>query len=305
MVENTQAEGKKCEQLSYSSASQVLSCEQKYWHRKIAKTPIDPDAEESTDAFDTGKAFHQYLEDTEHKMIPKFLEKIREVCEQHNVKNHLMVGGMVLAYLKLHEASELKVLHCELQISDEKTLGFIDAIMLDELQKELWIVDLKTASKLDEKVVSKLPTDYQLNLYASYAHDIMSAMGWVGYKFAGCRYRVTEKSKLVHKDKEMAEEYMNRVARSVQSVDFIVPVSVLNPAMIRQIHSETWELTERLRQGEVPKKNFSNCMSYFRPCEYYSKCHGRTYTQSSKVVARMDAEDLINNRKLLNDGDLL
>jgi hypothetical protein len=301
-------------QLSYSSASLLMSCEQQYWHKKVAKTPIDADADESTENFDIGKAFHQYLENTKHTKSKSHTAMVATVCKQYNVfKHRCMIQAMIEAYLDLHIESKLRVIFCELQLSDENTLGFIDVGLVDDRIKEFWVGDMKTAGKIDWSLNAKLPFDYQLNLYSHYAEAILGFFPELkGYKFAGCRYRVTTKPDIMRKDNETDESFIRRTKSFCKSVDYVVPVQVLNPDEIYRIHKENRDRMVQLHNGEVPRKNLGACFNWYRACQWWSQCRGRTYTESKEhCVAPMDLKELkrfnsqINNNVITDEDDCL
>ena len=292
--------------LSYSSASDLMSCESKYWHRKVNKTEVDSDAVEDTLAFRIGKAFHQYLENTMHTRLDpdKMREEIFNCCHQEGVVEHsTLISAMIEAYLRMHVASGLVAVKCELPISSDDTLGFIDVILIDPKKKQWWIADLKTSARFDESVTAKLASDYQLNLYAHFAPQIGSVLPELeGYGWAGCRYRVTTKVKAKHYASVPFETYFEELVNKTVSVDVIVPNKALEPDMVYSIHEENHARILELREGVAPRRNYSNCMSYFKPCNYWSKCHGgKTFTECKSLVEVKTEEKykLRNNAKEL------
>ena len=179
--------------LSYSSAKTLQSCQQKYHYYKVAGTPNDSDYEES-DALGFGKAFHQVLEKTNHESYSDAL--IDEACTEHKVEGteKPLLTMMLKKYVDYHKKSGLKVVKCELRIQTSTYLGFIDALATDG--NGFWIIDLKTAGRFDETLLSRLSKDMQLNLYSYFAKDIEIAVPELeGKTFLGCRYRATIKSK--------------------------------------------------------------------------------------------------------------
>ena len=221
---------------------------------------MDSDAPRETLALDIGKCLHQCLEDTNHELKGYTAEKIRENMERYDVppSKYDLLEMMLRNYRDLHEASDLKCVVAEERLQNDEFIGFIDAIMEDKEGRK-WIVDVKTAARKNQFLPSKLPRDKQLNLYL---YELSKA-----YDVAGCRYRVVYKSK-----SGGAEEYT-------------IPREVMDPEGM-------WEQFRHLRARQeqlwaVPrlaKKNFNNCDSYFRPCEYWSRCHGANYTDSPRVT---------------------
>jgi len=287
--------------LSYSSATLLQNCEQKYAHRKILETKIDKDSSDSTEAFDVGKAFHQVLEDTLHTRLD-ILKNVEASCKKFKVVKHqAMIHAMVENYLDMHELSGLTCVLCELEISDQTTIGYIDAIMKDAAGF-WWIVDLKTSARWNENILSRLPKDYQLNLYSNFADRFAGILDLELHKFRGCRYRVTTKSKANQKETESYDAFVKRLKRAVKVYDVVVPEDIMDVSGVAKIHQENYERSMKLRGGETPKKNLSYCESYFRPCEYFSNCHGKIFTEAKDKVEIKTAD--IYKRDLEDIGDL-
>ena len=287
--------------LSYSSAQLIQNCEQKYMHYKVLGTPKDLDASDSTEAFDIGKAFHQYLEDSLHSELPEMDEQIARVCKEFHVEHQfLMIKAMLKKYLLMHTASGLEVAVCEPQINDPTTIGFIDVILFEPATGAWWVTDLKTSGRFMPSIAAKLPKDYQLNLYSKFAGRIAAALNLDPDNFAGCRYRVTTKTTTKRKGGESDEAYYRRLFNAVQSYDLIVPKETLDIEGTWELHQKNHARSMELRNGAEPKKNFSNCESYFKPCEYWSHCHGSTNTKCQSLVQIKTADDYEAANELAN-----
>jgi hypothetical protein len=294
--------------LSYSSLKTLQSCEQKFWHYKIGKTDKDPDHEES-DALSVGKAFHQVLEKTKHKAV--LGSDVEEALMEHNVPkiNRCLVYAMAHQAMKLNIASGLEIVHCELEISHQDYVGYIDAIG-KEPDGHWWIIDLKSASIHDRKILPRLPLDIQLNLYSYFKDHIAGVLGLDPEKFAGCKYRQITKSKAQQKDGETDEQFIKRLITPAKSrfsddikapievYDMTVPYSKMNPKMAWDIIQENLIRAKQLQAGEAPKRNYAACLDYFRPCEYFSKCHGVTFSEGHNNVK-------VHTIETYNNGDVL
>ncbi len=273
--------------LSYSSATLLVNCEQRYYNYKISKLPPDEDFEENYEAFNVGKAFHYVLEHNKHT-AERLAELIPDACKRYEV-DHLkpMIHAMVLKYLEKHFKSGLKVVQCELQVADEVFLGFIDAIMIDN-DGGWWIVDLKTAGRDDPFLIPKLLYDPQLNLYSGYAPKIAEILKLDPEKFKGSRYRVTTKKVLKRKRTEGYKEYVGRLLEGTFSHDVVIPRTMMKPQELGVWHERLHERAMELRQGyhtaTKPMRNYSYCFSFFRPCPYYSKCHGMTVEKAMEAL---------------------
>lgn len=275
----------KAVRLSYSSQKTVLSCQTKYWHAKVAETPKDADYEES-DALGLGKAFHQVLEKTHHCAYNEAL--IMEAMEDHKVgmEDKALLTVMLENYTNYHKKSGLVVVKCELKLETPIFLGFIDAI--GQSEHGWWIIDLKTASRHDETLLPRLPMDQQLNLYAHFAEEIANILGLKG-PFLGCRYRQVTKSKA---------KSMSGLKEGCKVYDIEIPASTMNPSLAWSEYLDSHQIALQLHSGVAPKKNFGACYDYFRPCEYFSQCHGDTFT-NNKNKCKVHTMDSVTDADLL------
>lgn len=268
--------------LSYSSSNLLLNCEMKYFHKKVAKTAPDSDSEQSTLAMDIGKVLHKCCEVTNHDLSGFKLGSMFEFMAEEEVpKQHgPLLWAMVRKYKDLHEKVGLTCKTPELKLQDPSFLGFIDAIMVEP--EGWWIVDLKTAGTLNRFLTSRLHRDRQLNLYAYKAR--MLRIGFDA-KFLGCRYRVVTKSKIKQKIGETFESVNERMYKSISAYDFEIPRVLLDPKAEGRDFKKLRARQESLwKKTRLPTKNLTYCDSYFRPCEYWSQCHGSNYSDESEIL---------------------
>ncbi len=276
-------EGKPDSRLSYSSYKELLTCEQRFWHRKVNNTPVDPDYQES-DSLGLGKAYHQVLETTKHKSWDESL--LMAAMGEHKVDldDADLLRVMLTKYVAFRAKSGVKVVYCELPIITPVFRGFLDYIAIKG--NKFYIGDLKTAARFDENLIPRLPMDPQLNLYAHFADDIELALPEVkGLEFGGCLYTQIIKSKAT-------------TARGLESgvkvYETLVPVESMNPSAIWSGFEDGHTRSLELRNGEVPKKNYSACFNYFSPCPNFSKCHGHLFSEGNKKVTVTTIETLEN-----------
>jgi len=269
--------------LSPSSLSLFLSCQRKYYHKKIAKTEIDTDIDEDTEALKIGKAFHKVLEDCRHELSGVSYQKVWATVWEHELdadEYTPMIMAMLSKYKIMHEKSKLKATHFEIEIATPTFIGYVDVILQDD-SGGWFIGDMKTSAAYYSNIAASLPRNPQLNLYASHVGLLGSQLGLAPDKFKGCRYRITTKSKLIRKKTESAEEYIARMCLGIKSVDFIIPKELMAVEDIRGLHNSALEyITSHLNPDEY-LQNLGNCTQYFKPCEFWSKCHGRNYTAIS------------------------
>jgi hypothetical protein len=274
--------------LSYSSMTTLQSCEQKYAHYKVLNSPKDSDYEES-DALGLGKAFHQVLEKNLHKEAP--IPHIIEAMTDHKVdaSDMQLLTVMLDKYVAYRKASGIRVIKCELALSTSEYNGFIDYIAVKG--DEWYIGDLKTAGRHDETILSRLPLDPQLNLYAHFCDELYIACPeLVGKRFAGCLYSQTTKSKA---------GTIKGLESGVKVFEMFVPIEVMNPDMIWSLFNEMHTRALEIHAGEAPKKNLGSCMAYFSPCQYFSQCHGKNFSENKFKVTLNTINSLTAEMELL------
>jgi hypothetical protein len=201
-----------------------------------------------------------------------------------------MILAMCLKYWELHSKQGLTIICCEMEIGDINVIGYIDAVMSDE--NGFWyIVDLKTAGRLNSSLLSRLSRDVQLNLYSYYASQVAAVYGLDLSMFAGTRYRVTTKCTIKKQARETAHAFRERCYGKIESYDIFIPEKDLiaeeTHASILKLRDESMKLLEK-REHEVPQ-NMSYCENYFKPCEWWSLCYGNTFTDGAKNLSLTDS----------------
>lgn len=271
--------------LSYSSGKTVMSCQQKYYYNKIAKLEKDSDYDEG-DNMNLGKAFHKVLEDTLHSSYSDKL--ILAAMEEFGVDrfSRPLITAMLDNYVKLHKASGLKIVRCEFQLLTPEFNGFIDFIA--QASNGWYIGDNKTSAAYKEDIVKRLHLDEQINLYSYFAPELAEGLQLKG-PFLGFRYRQTIKSKA---------QTPAGLAKGTPTYDIEIPAKMLNPKAAWNAHMERHQIAIELHEGIAPKKNLNSCMDYFRPCEHWSKCYGRNYSESVPEIT-------IHTLETLESADLL
>lgn len=276
--------------LSYSSATLLRGCEQRFYNYK-KEIPKDSDYEDNIDALVIGTSFHHVLEMSKHQKPEKISELLDHCVNEFKLPEEKvgLVHAMVLKYLRLHKQSGLECVACEIEVSNEFILGYVDAILIDPNTKEWFIVDLKTCARFYQGLLPKLKRDVQLNLYATFKEDIAKKLDLDIDKFGGCRYRTTTKSVAKQKKTEGYTDYVLRMAKVIKSYDIVIPKEELDPEAILKRHKEDWKLGIEILGGEKePVKNFSYCDSFFRACPYWSNCHGSNHSEATKGLKIYD-----------------
>lgn len=267
--------------LSYSSANLLKNCSQKYYYYKVLGIAKDVDYDDNQDALNIGKAFHWILEQTAHEDV-NIVYNLDIACEEFDVEHKKpMIHAMLLKYLKLHKEVGLQCIQTEFQVSDNRFVGFIDAILADD-KGNWWIADLKTAGRLSDTTIKRLHNDYQLNLYAFHIKSIADTLDLDESQFQGIRYRATTKSPLKKRKDETYKQFVIRLYQGITSHDVAIRKEHLDPDSAMHGHMLLHDYSMMLRKGEIkPAKNFGYCDAYFRPCEYWSQCHGKNFTEEN------------------------
>lgn len=275
--------------LSHSSAKTLTACEQKYVFYKVQSAPKDPDYVKS-DALAVGSAFHWILENSLHEK-PKNIVESLDHCEKDvdillPKSQRCLVHAMVLYYRRLHVKMGFKVIYVELGIKTKDTIGYIDAIM-EGPDGRWWIVDLKALASFYMPTINSLFMDPQLNLYAAHASLIAKELGLDPKRFGGCRWRVVTKSKANQRELEDDVSFVKRLMASsaIKAHDIEVPIELMAPKETLARHKELYKVSKKLyKPGAKPAKNFDNCFKFNKPCEYYSRCHGHTYSEAQIAI---------------------
>jgi hypothetical protein len=275
--------------LSHSSANTLRSCEQKYVHYKVLGANPDPDYTES-DALSVGKAFHYIQEQSRHEKtrLADYIEycKTSEDIKLPEDKAGL-VAGMCKAYWAFHAQSGTKIVDVEYKISTDHVVGYIDAITLDD-QGKWYIEDLKCYKGFYPSSVVGLSRDQQLNLYAYHAADIAKTYKLRLRDFGGAGLRIVTKSSAKQKGTEGLRHYSDRLAKLIKIYRVIVPAEDLDPEAAMAEHENLQLIANNLHaQAYEPSRNYGSCLNYFSPCQYWSKCYGKTYTQMVEEVSEL------------------
>lgn len=265
--------------LSYSSMNELLGCEQKYAYRKVLELEPDEDYSQETDAMDIGSVFHKCLEICNHDLNGfSYLQLLAQI-DEYETLNHETHGPLIWAMLRryktMHEEIGLKPLHIELELQlKTEYRGFLDLVLDDE--RGIWITDMKTAGYISKFLFSRLAKDPQLNLYVHYYNKVMKPEKPI----LGCRYRVVTKTKLKRKKDESLKAYSDRIYSGINAYEYVIPIDVMSP---EEVHETTFKKArarqKALHKNAVPVKNFQFCESFFRPCEFWSRCHGKQFTE--------------------------
>lgn len=278
---------------SYSASQMLATCERKYYYKYILGVAQDADAVDDPRALLFGKTFHKVCEDTQHDGSQFKMEMLDRAAFENNLEAEDKFGvyACLVSYYSIHKTSKLFVRAIESEIGDDTFVGYVDAILMD-INGNWRICDLKTSGMIVEQLFARLHKDPQLNFYGAYAGQLAEKYGLDLSRLVGCSYRVVQKSRSKPKAGESMAAYAARVAPEAYSIE--VPIEMMN----FQESYENMVMSQQKGKSltfETAKCNRKNCLDWNRPCEYWSQCHGKTYTEckdSAKVFTKSTMIDL-------------
>jgi hypothetical protein len=230
------------------------------------------------------------LENVNHELKGVNLEKIKEWTKEYDVEEYeCLIFAMLSKYKKVHDKCELTAKHCEVEVVTDNFIGFVDVI-LEDGEGNWWIADIKTAASYSPMLNSTLPFHPQLSLYASNYEVIAKNLGLDPDKYQGIRYRVTTKSRLIRKKEESNGEFIGRLLCSVKSLDIPIPKEAMDPEVISQVHQKIYNKIKSSKKENDYQPNYSQCLQFYKPCEYFSNCHGKTFSEVKTAMAVISSD---------------
>ena len=209
--------------LSHSSMKTWMECRRMYYFQYLAKLV----GKRMSVPLFVGIHFHEGLEafykgEDPEEFIPARIKKMEEEVKKASFltpeeEETLMIQsavmeGMLYAYCRRYakDRKKWKIIDVEswfeLEVDDETELvGKID--MLVKIGKEYWLVEHKTASRLDKGYIDRLPVDTQITAYA------IGAKSRFNKPIAGIIYNVVKKPSIRQRKNEEKHEYANRIVQ--------------------------------------------------------------------------------------------
>jgi hypothetical protein len=269
-------------QLSHSTGQVVLACEFKFHRLKVLRRPPDADIGEDTYALRFGSAVHHVMEHSLHSHVNYRKELIIEAMEEYELEadDFYKIYACCQSLYKESLASGLTIVGCEHSVSSATAFGFVDAVGVDS-KGRWWIMDLKTTGQWKPLLPLRLRRDPQLSVYSAHAQSLAIKLGLSMEMFAGVVYRAVTKSRIQPQRGEKLSAYAARAKCQVHSV--IIPLQQLQAAAVFAEHNKVRSRAEKIISGEIPEsdliRNYSQCIEWNRPCECWSECYGKSYTE--------------------------
>ncbi len=270
-------------------------CEKEYAHKYILKTPKDQDYINPI-YFAFGTAFHQVLEFTNYDS-KNFTDDILHTALDSNELDPIFDKAKLLkcleSYYSFHSRSRLRICKLELPFSTGIYGGIVDSLGIS-LDNKWWIVDNKTAAKLDSILPYLLKNNNQLNMYAHFneqiKQQILDDFGIELQEFGGFIYRETKKpsEKKTKKDLDF-ESFYNRL-NNVETRETKILISELDVKKTYLILNRKKTRCENITSLVINEGiqsiagNTRNCINSFgQVCKYFSSCHGINYSEVKEL----------------------
>ena len=230
-----------------------------------------------------GTAIHRGLEmwdvDEGLNALGESFPTTQEEADEFEV-TRVTAKALLSGYMKLYGPFEDHKPEFEFQIRMKTPRGgFSNRLMLagkiDDIVHENgreWLVEYKTASKLDASYFDRLYVDSQITMY-------MLAAKRLGYRPAGVIYRVLRKPQIRKGIRESTEQFLNRLEVDVEArPDFYFTERRLYRTDVdlddfeRMVYQEATLSNKMYRQGTCYKHSVS--CSVYGGCEYLPLCMG-------------------------------
>lgn len=244
-----------------------LSCQRKYWHKRINKTTPDKDYKEPN-YFAFGAAHAECQEAFGENPRTMTSEAIIRICDRHGLD--INKAAQLMAVLRKYYASfEVgKVLEREKWLEHPVLVGKIDKLVA--LEGKRWIVEDKTTSDINPALRDTLRVDTQLCLYSACREQ---------FEADGIIYRVVSKPKQRRKKEESWQDYTQRCECEALELRFSFDELDVQGCLDRL------EVVRKEVEGKESPELFAcnpnNCLQFHSPCPYYAQCHdGKTYSET-------------------------
>jgi len=299
--------------LSHSARTTLYTCQRKWL---FAKTHVEKDFDAPDDEnLRFGSAVHHVLEHTNRvrQDQERILELTREAGEKYRM-GHKLHGIYYCAqnYFDMHLKSGLECLYSEVRFDLGWWVGIVDEILYDNTHKVWWIGDTKTTGRAEiEKWTASLKFDPQMMTYAAFHIEIARVLQDPKIRpenFAGCRYRPTLKLGDTRDAEPLPEEtchdyWVRQIGKKIRGKvkaekecawDFVIEYGAgdiykLRSDHIRHLLSDLCLAENIYHYRQIASRNYGSCMAWFRPCEYWSRCHGgRCYTNTKYMTPNTD-----------------
>jgi len=197
------------------------------------------------------------------------------IDEELERADRLLAAGMVKGYAQNYAGCTWEILEIEkdmyVTVNGTDFIVKMDGIV--RIGMDVWVLEHKTASRIDRNYWAQREMDLQIDLY-------LIAAKMLGYNPKGVLYDVVVKPKLKFLDRETEEQYINRCAAWVQQPGKMEQVQYIRtPEQLEYTTRDTTEMvacTQRAIKSDQFPRNMNACFDFYRDCEFLPVCQGRT-----------------------------
>lgn len=294
--------------ITQSGAKRFLSCRKSYEFRY--ERELVPNQEPHELWF--GQIWHDALQ--AHHLGQDAMAVIREKCKSHQTNDDMYnLVAMLRGYIDRHgtpddEEFEVVALEQEFsvplvdprtgrQIGEWKRGGKVDGIIRKRSSGKLWLMEHKTAARIDAQYLAKLWLDFQITSYSGVAAEIYKEpLEGVLYNVTRKMAKVQRARKLPETDAEFAQrqaeakapnrlkrkmgetdgEYGERLCHSYRDGEMFHREEIyLDQVSIDKVQLETAMIVDdidRARKEGTWYRNTDNCFKWHKGCEYLPIC---------------------------------
>lgn len=250
---------------SHSRINCFKTCPKLFEYKYIQKlVPLMDD----TKHLSMGKAFHVGIEKCSSDAALEYMEQDEYFMSEEGETDKVIVLAMVDAFLQ--KFPEAKTWEHELYLTGNMVKDNDFQLYIDGLEKHddgYYIIELKTASRIDETYINKLDFNDQISRYYYIAEQN-------GYKIKGIKYYVVKKPQLRQKQSESVEQFRQRLVERIMEEDSIYYAEInRTPEQIKECIDDTKYDIETIEKTTRYTKNLTACSCYGN-CPYINLCRG-------------------------------
>ena len=274
---------------SHSRVNTFKMCPKLFEYKYIQKlVPLGQD----TKALSMGKAFHTGIEHASVQACIDYMNQDEYFMSQDDEVDKAICMAMVEAFIKKYPECK-KWRHEEhftfdlLGTGEDNFQLYVDG--LEEHENGYYIVELKTASMLNDAYFKKLEFNDQISRYWHVCEQKLDK------PILGVKYYVVKKPLLRLKKTETIQQYINRLVDRLMEDDSIIDLVIhRTPDQVKDCILDTISDIELIQNTKRFTKNLSAC-SVYGTCPYMELCMG---TKDAELLfVRKDDEDVTEERE--------
>lgn len=271
---------------SHSRINCFKQCPMLFKYKYIDKlVPLGAD----TKPLSMGKAFHVGIENCSSQAALDYMNNDEYFMSQENENDKVIVLAMVDAFLK--RFPEAKTWEHEKYMTGKMIEDNDFQLYIDGLEKHgdgYYIIELKTASRVDQTYIDKLDFNDQISRYYYMAEQN-------GYKILGVKYYVVKKPLLRQKQSESIEQFRQRLVDKIMEEDSIYYTLIeRTPEQIDDCIKDTIYDMQTIENTTRFTKNLTACSCY-GTCPYIDLCRG--VKDAILLFDRKDDEEYVTSEQ--------